>query len=82
MNYPIQEYFSEVNDPRVQGRCLHLLSDILLSGLCTYICGGSDYQDMYLSVTERSASPGEPVCLPGGVPSADTFERVFKSIVP
>jgi hypothetical protein len=61
---------------------MHLLSDILLLGLCTYISGGSDYQDMYLFATERSASLGDLVSLPNGVPSADTFERVFKSIVP
>jgi hypothetical protein len=82
MNNSIQDYFSEVSDPRVQGRCMHLLSDILLLGLCTYINSGSDYQDMYLFATERSASLGDLVSLPNGAPSVDTFERVFKSIVP
>ena len=36
-------YFSEVTDPRVTGRCLPLLSDILMIGLCTYLTGGTDY---------------------------------------
>ncbi|KAA6304443.1 hypothetical protein EZS27_043911, partial [termite gut metagenome] len=40
----LSEYFAGVEDPRVQGRCHHLLSDILLTGLCTYITGGVDYQ--------------------------------------
>jgi predicted transposase YbfD/YdcC len=82
MNNTIQDYFSEVNDPRVQGRCLHLLPDILLLGLCSYISGGSDYQEMHLFANERSSSLGDLVRLPNGVPSSDTFERVFKSIVP
>jgi len=40
-------------DPRVVGRCDHLLSDILLIALCTYLSGGSDYQDMCLFGKER-----------------------------
>ncbi len=34
MNTSIRPYFSDVTDPRVTGRCLHLLLDILLIGLC------------------------------------------------
>ncbi|MDR1116309.1 MAG: transposase family protein [Tannerella sp.] len=75
-------YFSEVTDPRVTGRCLHPLSDILLIGLCTYLTGGSDYQDMRLFGLECSSSPGDLLSLPHGVPSEDTFERVLKSINP
>jgi len=41
-------YFSEVEDPRVHGRCLHLLSDILMTALLTYLTGGTDYQEMYV----------------------------------
>ncbi|MDR1224490.1 MAG: transposase family protein [Tannerella sp.] len=75
-------YFSEVTGSRVTGRCLHLLSDILLIGLCTYLTSGSDYQDMRLSGLECGSSPGDLLSLPHGVPSEDTFERVFKSINP
>ncbi|MDR1224191.1 MAG: transposase family protein [Tannerella sp.] len=67
---------------RVTGRCLHLLSDILLIGLCTYLTGGFDYQDMRLFGIERGSSLGDLLSLPNGVPSGDTFERVFKSINP
>lgn len=69
--------FSEVSDPRVTGRCLHLLSDILLLGLCTYLTGGSDYQDMRLFGLERGHELGDMLSLPHGIPSEDTFERVF-----
>jgi hypothetical protein len=50
-NYP--HYFSEVEDPRVEGRCLHLLSDLLMVSLLTYLTGGTDYQDMHLFAKER-----------------------------
>lgn len=76
------DYFSEVSDPRVTGRCLHLLSDILWIGLCTYLTGGSDYQDMYLFAHERGSELGNLLSLPNGIPSVDTFERVFRSIKP
>jgi hypothetical protein len=37
MEKDISFYFSEVEDPRVTGRCLHLLSDILLISVLTYL---------------------------------------------
>lgn len=82
MNTSLSPYFSDVTDPRATGRCLHLLSDILLIGLCTYLTGGSDYQDMRLFGLERGRELGGLLSLPNGVPSEDTFERVFKSICP
>lgn len=78
----ISPYFSEVSDPCVTGRCLHLLSDILLLGLCTYLTGGTDNQDMRLFGFERGSELGDMLSLPNGIPSGDTFERVFKSICP
>lgn len=74
--------FSCITDPRVEGRCLHLLSDILFLGLCAYITGGTDYPEMRLSGLDRASSLGDLLSLPNGVPSEDTFERVFKSIDP
>ncbi|MDR2927788.1 MAG: transposase family protein, partial [Cytophagaceae bacterium] len=66
-------------DPRVVGRCDHLLSDILLIAICTYITGETDYQNMYMFSRERYEKL--KCCLlklPNGCSSADTFERVFK----
>ena len=81
MKQDISQYFQEVKDPRVVSRCDHLLSDILLISLCTYITGGSDYQDMYLFGKERGCQlQGSILRLPNGYPSADTYERVFKSL--
>ena len=44
----IKEYFEQVKEPRCKGKCLHLLSDILLVGLLTYLSNGEDYEDMVL----------------------------------
>lgn len=78
----VKACFAEVSDPRVVGRCSHLLSDILMIGLCTYISGGTDYQDMYLFAKNRSSELSALLVLPNGIPSVDTYERVFKRIVP
>jgi hypothetical protein len=51
-------------------------------GLCICLTGGSDYQDMRLFGLERGCTLGDLLSLPNGVPSEDTFERVFKSINP
>jgi predicted transposase YbfD/YdcC len=81
MEQDIAQYFQEIPDPRVVNRCDHLLSDILLISLCTYITGGTDYQDMYLFGKERGSQlKGVILQLPNGAPSADTCERVFRSL--
>ncbi|GHV51098.1 hypothetical protein FACS1894181_12500 [Bacteroidia bacterium] len=82
MGRVIPHYFSGVEDPRVQGRCRHLLPDILLTGLCTYVTGGVDCQDMHLFAKERGHQLQGILQLPDGEPSADSFEKVFKLIMP
>jgi predicted transposase YbfD/YdcC len=80
MEQKLSSYFSEVEDPRVIGRCWHLLSDILMISLLTYLTGGTDYQDMHLFAQERGHEFEGLLQLPNGAPSPDTFERVFKKI--
>ena len=81
MEHPLSYYFKGVKDPRVVGRCDHLLTDILIVSICTYITGGTDYQDMYLFCRERGEElKGSLLALPNGAPSVDTYERVFKCL--
>lgn len=80
METKIKEYFSKVLDSRVEGRCLHLLTDILLIGLCTYLSKGEDYEDMVLFAETKAHLLPELLTLPNGIPSHDTFNRTFKLI--
>jgi hypothetical protein len=75
-------YLSEVSDPRVTGRSLHSLSDLLLIGLCTFLTGGSDYQDMRLFGLECGSSPGDLLSLPNGVPSETPLNVYSKVFIP
>lgn len=47
-----------------------------------YLISDSDYQDMRLFGIERGKKQEDLLSLPSGIPSEDTFERVFKSICP
>jgi hypothetical protein len=42
MEQKLSYYFEGVEDPRVVGRCDHLLADILIVAVCTYVTGGTD----------------------------------------
>jgi len=81
MEQKISFYFEGVKDPRVVGRCDHLLSDILIIAICTCITGGTDYEDMELFGKERGEQlKGSLLELPNGAPSSDTYRRVFNSL--
>ena len=81
MNQKISYYFENVEDPRVVARCSYLLSDILIIAVCTYLTGGTDYQDMAVFGKERGHQlKGSLLELPNGAPSPDTYERVFKCL--
>ncbi len=40
------EYFQEIPDPRVQGRCDHEPIDVLVIAVYMLLCGGSGFDDM------------------------------------
>jgi DDE_Tnp_1-associated len=40
---PIQVYFAEVSDPRVERTKLHLRLDILVIAICAVICGADSW---------------------------------------
>lgn len=75
---------AKVEDPRRtdRGHVLHKLEDILIIGLCTFICNGSDFADMEEFGTEREEWLKNFLELPNGIPDSDTFRRIFERINP
>jgi len=74
--------FRDLPDPRVDRTRDHELGDILVIGLCTLLCGGENFADM-----ERFGQAQENwlrtfLRLPCGIPSHDTFNRVFSALDP
>ena len=76
----LQVCFEPLRDPRVIGRCDHLLIDILAIALLGVMCGAEDWPEI-----EEFGACREPwlrgfLKLPGGIPSHDTFRRVFGAL--
>ena len=75
-------HFSALPDPRMDRSKRHRLLDILFIGVCTMICGGEGFTDMHLFAVAKEAWLRGFLELPGGIPSHDTFRRVFSLIDP
>lgn len=73
---------SDIEDFRIINKCRHKLSDILLIGLFTYLSNGEDFEDMVLFAESNYDFVKKYCELPNGIPSHDTFNRVFKSLSP
>jgi predicted transposase YbfD/YdcC len=77
---PIAEYFGEVPDPRMDRTRIHKLTDILVIGLCSMLTGGEGFSDMEVFAKGAYDWLKTFLELPNGVPSHDTFNRVFSAI--
>jgi predicted transposase YbfD/YdcC len=78
----IREYFTKLKDPRRQHRRLHHLQDILVIALCAVIAGAQDWQEIETFGRKRRDWLKGFLRLPHGIPSHDTFERVFDRLNP
>ena len=81
-NLTIAKYFTKLKDPRRRHRRLHRLQDILVVALCAVIAGAQDWQEVQIFGRKRHDWLRRFLELPHGIPSHDTFERVFDRIEP
>jgi predicted transposase YbfD/YdcC len=73
----ITEHFSELKDPRVDRTKLHLLHDIIVIAICAAICGADTWVDVENFGKAKHDWLKQFLELPNGIPSHDTFGRVF-----
>ena len=73
----LQRCFESLPDPRVVPRCDHQLLDSIAVTLLAVMCGAEDWPDIELFGTQRREFLKTFLELPGGIPSHDTFRRVF-----
>lgn len=78
----ISYHFRGLKDPRINRRKKHLLLDIIHIALCAVLCGAKDWQQIATFGKERLDWFRRFLKLPYGIPSHDTFERVFDRIDP
>ena len=74
----------QLADPRrmSHGNIRHSLEAIVVIGLCTVMCGGEGFEAMELIGNARKSYFESFLELPNGIPSADTFRRVFGLLDP
>lgn len=79
---PLLRHFRTLKDPRIDRRKLHSLEAILVIAICAVIAGADDFQQVALFGRKRKDWLSRFLGLANGVPSHDTFERVFARLDP
>jgi predicted transposase YbfD/YdcC len=78
----ISEHFATLPDPRAERGKEHLLVDILTITLCAVICGADDWVAVATFGELKEPWLRTFLALPHGIPSHDTFGRVFRVLDP
>jgi predicted transposase YbfD/YdcC len=78
----IEAYFGELTDPRVERTRVHRLGEVVTVALCAILCGANDWVAVETFGHAKEAWLRTFLSLPGGIPSHDTFGRVFAQLAP
>ncbi len=78
----IEQHFSDLEDPRVDRTKRHKLIDIITITICAVICGADTWVDIELYGQSKYKWFKKFLELPNGIPSHDTFGRVFAQVEP
>ena len=76
------DHFSGIEDPRIDRSKRHQLIDILVIAICATICGAEGWEDFELFGNCKRDWFKSFLDLPNGIPSHDTFRRVFARLDP
>lgn len=71
------DHFANLVDPRVEGTRWHELTDIVAIAVCAVICGADNWVDVAFFGRCKEDWFRTWLKLPNGIPSHDTFGRVF-----
>jgi predicted transposase YbfD/YdcC len=74
----LEECFGDMPDPRVAGRCDHMLVEILLIAVCAVMCGAESWSEVEEFGNAKEAWLKQYLTLAAGIPSHDTFSRIFR----
>ena len=76
----ITKYFNLLKDPRVERTKRHSLLDIIVIAICAAICGADDWVSVERFGNAKLNWLQTFLDLPNGIPSHDTFGRVFAQL--
>ena len=75
-------YLTIIQDPRLERKKLHKLTDILFIAICASMCGCDTWEELYLFASVSKEWLQQYIELANGIPSVDTIARVFLLINP
>jgi predicted transposase YbfD/YdcC len=78
----IKKHFGKLKDPRLRRRRRHELLDIIVIAICAVIGDCDTWEDIGVFAKKREGWLRRFLALPNGVPSPDTFARVFSRLDP
>lgn len=78
----ISTHFEGLQDPRTGNAKQHIFLEILIIAICAVICGADGWSDVELFAKNKKEWLKTFLKLPKGIPSHDTFGRVFARIKP
>jgi predicted transposase YbfD/YdcC len=78
----MEEHFAGLSDPRVERSRRHKLLDIIVIAICGVICGADGWTDIEAFGEAKVGWLRTFLELPNGIPSHDTFGRVFARLEP
>lgn len=76
----INKHFGTIEDPRIERCKRHKLLDILVIAICASICGADSWGGVETFGQAKQAWFKLFLELPNGIPSHDTFNRVFNHL--
>ncbi len=79
---PLVDFLDDIEDPRVERARLHSLHDILVTTILAVICGADSWTDVELFGRSQHDWLATFLALPHGIPSHDTYGRVFALLDP
>ena len=78
----VKEHFSSLPDPRIMRKTRHKLIDVIVITLCALIAGADDWVEIAAFGKEKEQWFKTFLEMPRGIPSHDTFGRIFTLINP
>src|SRR5665213_1549458 len=81
MESPLK-YFADLRDPRVERTREHLLEEIVLMAIAAILSGANGWNEIEAYARCKREWLKSFLTLPGGIPSHDTFNRVFSALDP
>jgi predicted transposase YbfD/YdcC len=78
----LMDHFAGLEDPRIERQKRHQLIDIMVIAICAVLCGANDWVAVETFGKAKQAWFSRFLGLPHGIPSHDTFGRVFALLAP